>query len=67
MKELPEKLIVPCCPGKLCGNTEVYLDGTLDKGVLKYIYRRCSNGDDYTKPMTHQEMIGWIDNKPELN
>lgn len=65
--KLPKKLKAACCPGRTCGNIELYLDGTLHNDELKYIYRRESNGDSYTQPMTESEMLNWIKNKLQLN
>lgn len=64
---LPKRLTVACCLGKDCGNTEVYLDGTLDGSELKYIYKRVSNNDEYTIPMDLEELTEWLKNIPINN
>ena len=58
--KLPEKLKAPCCLGsngkpKGCGYAELYLDGTYHNGRLCYVYKRISNDECYTKPMSKVE------------
>lgn len=64
---LPPTLKAPCCPGKSCGNTQLYLDGTLQDGELLYVYKRKSNDDFYSEPLPEPEMREWIKNMPPLN
>ena len=62
--DLPKRLILPCCPGKSCGTTKVYLsfewmgeDPTKDP-VPSFSYRRNSNDDVYRGPwMSVEDLI----------
>lgn len=62
---LPERIEVWCCPSKHDKRTELYLDGGIvdkEKQVLGFLYRRVSNGDDYTPVLPKEEMLEWINN-----
>lgn len=59
--ELPKELTLPCCPGKSCGMTSLYLDGTYKNNELVYVYKRSSNGEDYSPALNLVDMDNWVD------
>lgn len=72
MNTLPNEIWAPCCPGKSCGNTTLYLtksfinDDVLDKRS-GYVYRRRSNDEDYSPVLSEEDMTLWLKNRPALN
>jgi len=65
---IPRHIERPCCPGKSCGNTQLWLDvieplsawGERDIPAL-FAYRRCSNDEMYSgEYRTEAAMVHWL-------
>ena len=62
MENLPEHITRPCCEGKTCGTTKLYLEETYGPGnELSYSYHRESNFDRYSPQLDHESMLAWLE------
>lgn len=63
MSKLPEHIEVWCCPNKHDKRVELYLDGGRDENGLGWVYKRTSNGDEYTPVLPEATMLEWLADK----
>ena len=67
MIELPKKIIAPCCLNhsdqpKSCGYVELYLAEVVVNHMICVVYKRLSNDEPYTKPMSKSRLATYIKN-----
>ena len=57
---LPTTIKIACCPGKSCGDTNLYLDHVrLEDGAHQYGYKRLSNDEWYNRETTASKLKEW--------